>query len=48
MLGFVAIAVIASLGFASYNHFSVKKLNTGTELMNEIAGAIRKAQMHYA
>ncbi len=42
MLGFVAIAVIASLGFASYNHFSVKKLNTGTELMNEIAGAIRE------
>jgi K(+)-stimulated pyrophosphate-energized sodium pump len=42
MLGFVAVAVIASLGFAAYNYSSVKKRETGTELMNEIAGAIRE------
>ncbi|HHV95361.1 MAG TPA: sodium-translocating pyrophosphatase [Clostridiaceae bacterium] len=42
MLGFIVIAVIGALGFAAYNFFSVKKRETGTELMNEIAGAIRE------
>ncbi|NSW91497.1 MAG: sodium-translocating pyrophosphatase [Firmicutes bacterium] len=42
MLGFLVIAVIAALGFAAFNYFSVKKCSTGTELMNEIAEAIRE------
>ncbi|HBT15786.1 MAG TPA: sodium-translocating pyrophosphatase [Firmicutes bacterium] len=42
MFGFVAIAVIGSIGFAAYNYFSVKKRDPGTELMKEISGAIRE------
>jgi K(+)-stimulated pyrophosphate-energized sodium pump len=42
MLGFVVIAVAAALGFAAINFFSVKKLATGTPLMQEIAGAIQE------
>jgi K(+)-stimulated pyrophosphate-energized sodium pump len=40
MVGFISIAVIAALGFATINFFAVKKLDTGTEEMIEIAGAI--------
>lgn len=42
MLGFVAVAVIAALGFAAINFSSVKKMEPGTELMQEIAGAIQE------
>lgn len=42
MFGFVATAVIGSLGFAVYNYFSVKKLDPGTESMKEISIAIRE------
>ncbi|MDR3318609.1 MAG: sodium-translocating pyrophosphatase [Clostridiales bacterium] len=35
-----AVAVAASLLFALYNYYSVKKLKSGTAEMNEIAGAI--------
>ena len=42
MFGFVAIAVIGSLGFAAYNYASVKRRNPGTESMREISAAIRE------
>jgi len=42
MLGFVAIAVIAALGFAAVNYSAVKRMGTGTELMAELAGAIQE------
>jgi len=42
MLGFVAIAVVSALGFAAINFSSVKKMDPGTELMQEIAGAIQE------
>jgi len=42
MLGLVVVAVIAALSFAAVNFYSVKKLDTGTPLMKEIAGAIQE------
>jgi K(+)-stimulated pyrophosphate-energized sodium pump len=41
MLGFVVIAVMAALAFAGINYAGVKKLDTGTAVMQEIAGAIQ-------
>lgn len=42
MLVFVFISAIAALSFAGFNFYSVKKLEAGTPLMQEIAGAIRE------
>jgi len=42
MLGIVVIAVIAALSFAAINFSRVKKLDTGTPLMQEIASAIQE------
>ena len=42
MLGFLAVAVIAALGFAAINFSAVKRLDTGTALMGELAGAIQE------
>lgn len=42
MLGFVAIAAIAALALAAINFNKVKRMGTGTPLMEEIAGAIRE------
>src|SRR6056297_2212557 len=42
MLGIVVIAVIAALSFAAINFSKVKKLDTGTPLMQEIALAIQE------
>jgi K(+)-stimulated pyrophosphate-energized sodium pump len=42
MLGFVVVAVVAALVFAAINFYGVKKLNTGTPLMQEISGAIQE------
>ncbi|MFW6248187.1 MAG: sodium-translocating pyrophosphatase [Bacteroidota bacterium] len=42
MLGIVVIAVIAALSFAAINFAKVKKLDTGTPLMQEIALAIQE------
>jgi K(+)-stimulated pyrophosphate-energized sodium pump len=42
MLGFVAVAVVAALSFASINYYAVKRMDTGTALMGEIAGAIQE------
>ncbi|HOO31859.1 MAG TPA: sodium-translocating pyrophosphatase [Thermotogota bacterium] len=42
MLGIVVIAVIGALGFAAINYSSVKKLDAGTPIMKEIAGAIQE------
>ncbi len=42
MLGFVVVAVVAALVFAAINFYGVKKLNAGTPLMQEIAGAIQE------
>ena len=42
MLGFVAIAAIAALALAAINFRKVKRMGTGTPLMEEIAGAIRE------
>ena len=42
MLGFVAVAVVAALGYAAINFVAVKRLDTGTALMGELAGAIQE------
>jgi K(+)-stimulated pyrophosphate-energized sodium pump len=42
VLGFVAIAAIAALALAAINFYKVKRMGTGTPLMEEIAGAIRE------
>jgi len=42
MLGFVVVAALAALSFAAINFRTVKKLDTGTPLMQEIAGAIQE------
>ena len=42
MLGFVAVAVVAALSFATINFYAVKRMDTGTALMGEIAGAIQE------
>lgn len=41
LLGLVIIAVMAGLGYAAVNFYSVKKMEEGTERMREIAAAIR-------
>ena len=41
MLGFVVIAVAAALGLAAINYTAVRKMDTGTPMMQEIAGAIQ-------
>ncbi len=42
VLGFVAVAAIAALALAAINFYKVKRMGTGTPLMQEIAGAIRE------
>jgi K(+)-stimulated pyrophosphate-energized sodium pump len=42
MFGLLVVAVFGALAFAAINFFSVKKLDTGTPLMKEIAGAIQE------
>jgi K(+)-stimulated pyrophosphate-energized sodium pump len=41
MLGFLVVAVVGALGFAAVNFYGVKRLDTGTEMMQEIAAAIQ-------
>ncbi len=41
MIGFVVVAVVGALGFAAVNFYGVKRLDTGTALMQEIAAAIQ-------
>ena len=41
VLGLVIVAALGGLGYAAFNFFSVKKLEEGTERMQEIASAIR-------
>src|SRR5690606_7297110 len=42
MYGLIVIAVLLAFFVAIYNYCSVKKRETGTELMNEIANAIQE------
>ena len=42
MLGFVVVAVLAALQFPAINFYSAKRMDTRTELMQEIAGAIQE------
>lgn len=42
MFGFVIVAVVGALAFAAINFYGVKRLDTGTPLMQEIAGAIQE------
>ncbi len=42
MYGFLIIAVVFAISFAAYNYTAVKRKKTGTELMDEIAGAIQE------
>lgn len=42
MLGFVVVAVVGALAFAAINFYGVKRLDTGTPLMQEIASAIQE------
>lgn len=42
MLGFVLVAVIGALSFAALNFYKVKRMEPGTELMQEIAGDIQE------
>ena len=41
MIGFVVVAVVGALSFAAVNFYGVKRLDTGTPLMQEIAAAIQ-------
>ena len=41
VLGLVIVAALGGLAYAAFNYFSVKKLEEGTERMQEIASAIR-------
>lgn len=41
LLTLVILAAIAALAFAAYNYFVIKKMDEGTERMQEIAAAIR-------
>ncbi len=41
VLGLVIVAALGGLAYAAFNFFSVKKLEEGTERMQEIAAAIR-------
>lgn len=42
MYGLIIVAVLLAISVATYNYYSVKRRETGTELMNEIAGAIQE------
>ncbi|NMA66388.1 MAG: sodium/proton-translocating pyrophosphatase, partial [Clostridiaceae bacterium] len=42
MYGFIIIAVVFACVVAAYNFYAVKRRESGTELMNEIAGAIQE------
>ncbi len=42
MYGFIIIAVLFACAVAAYNFYAVKKRDSGTELMTEIAGAIQE------
>ncbi len=42
LLGLVIVAALAGLGYAAINYFSVRKMEEGTEKMQEIAAAIRE------
>jgi K(+)-stimulated pyrophosphate-energized sodium pump len=42
MYGLVIIGIVAALSFAAINFYGVKRLDPGTELMKEIAGAIQE------
>jgi K(+)-stimulated pyrophosphate-energized sodium pump len=42
MLGFIVVAVVGALGFAAVNFYKVKRIDSGTEIMQEIAGAIQE------
>jgi K(+)-stimulated pyrophosphate-energized sodium pump len=42
VLGFIALVAVAALGMAAVNFFKVRRMDTGTALMNEIAGAIKE------
>ncbi len=41
MIGFLVVAVVGALSFAAVNFYGVKRLDTGTPLMQEIAAAIQ-------
>jgi K(+)-stimulated pyrophosphate-energized sodium pump len=41
ILGLVFVAALGGLAYAAFNFFSVKKLEEGTERMQEIASAVR-------
>ncbi len=41
LLIIVAFAVVLAVCYAAFNYFGVKKMEEGTERMQEIAGAIR-------
>ena len=41
VLGLVIVAALGGLAYAAFNFFSVKKLEEGTDRMQEIAAAIR-------
>ncbi len=42
MLGFVFIGVFAALALAAINYTAVRRMDTGTDMMREIAGAIQE------
>jgi K(+)-stimulated pyrophosphate-energized sodium pump len=42
MVGFIVVSVVAALGFAAVNFYSVKRLDPGTPIMQEIAHAIQE------
>lgn len=42
MYEFIVISVIMAVAVAAYNYYAVKKRETGTELMSEIAGIIQE------
>ena len=41
VLGLVIVAALGGLAYAAFNYFSVRKLEEGTDRMQEIAAAIR-------
>ncbi|TFH05704.1 MAG: sodium-translocating pyrophosphatase, partial [Spirochaetales bacterium] len=42
MIGFLVVAVVGALSFAAVNFYGVKRMDPGTALMQEIAGAIQE------
>jgi len=42
MIGLVIVAAIAALAFAAINFYGMKRRESGTELMQEIASAIQE------